>query len=137
MKDEYIKKGEKEEKSVIIRQYCRIIAKFIDRKKAEELIDKIICLVRNNKDENEDNDQTYYNYYGGKSAACQAFIRHLSVDNPKYDAKLHLYLLEHLATEDYADKIIQVTSKWNKREIYLTEINQAVNRIRQRNKALS
>lgn len=132
MKQEYIKRGEGETRSVIIRQYCRIIAKFIDRKNAEELIEKIIFIVKNSQEENEDNDKTYYNYYGGKKAACQAFIRHLSVEAPKYDAKLHLYLLEHLATEEYADKILNVTSEWIDIQTYSNEINQAIAQIRKR-----
>lgn len=132
MKQEYIKRGNADARCVIIRQYCRIIAKFIDRQNAEILIDKIINIVRNNQEENEDNDQTYYNYYGGKAAACQAFIKHLSAEAPKYDAKLHLYLLEHLATQEYAEKILNVTCKWKNVQDYSNEINQAVTQI-QRN----
>lgn len=97
------------------------------------MIDKIINIVRSNQEENEDNDQTYYNYYGGKAAACQAFIKHLSVEAPKYDAKLHLYLLEHLATEEYVVKILNATCKWKNVQGYSNEINQAVTQI-QRNK---
>lgn len=133
IKQEYIKKGDLESRSIIIRQYCRIIAKFIDKKKAENLIDKIINIVKNDPLENATNDQTYYNYYGGKSAAFQAFIRHLSTNEPKYDAKLHLYLLEHLAPIEYADKIIEVTNKWTERSDYLDEVNKVVKIIKERN----
>lgn len=136
LSDEYIKRAYEEERSVIIRQYCRIIAKFIDRKEAEVLIDRIIQIVKCNPAENDDNDETYYNYYGGKNAACQAFIKHLSVSHPKYDAKLHLYLLEHLASEEYAQKIIDVTSLWDDREKYTDAISQAVEGIAYRANAL-
>lgn len=105
IKREYIIRGKEEKRSVIIRQYCRIIAKFIDRKDAEELIDKIITIVRNDSAENADNDRTYYNYYGGKSAALYAWVKHLCVTDPKYDAKLHLYLLEHVATPEYIEEL--------------------------------
>lgn len=132
MKNEYLKRAWIESRAVIIRQYCRIIAKFIDRKQAEELIDKIINIVRFNSTENEDNDQTYYNYYGGKNAACQAFINHLTVAEPKYDAKLHLYLLEHIATKDYVAKLLQITNSWINKENYINEINRAVEQINQR-----
>lgn len=126
IKQEYVKRGNNENRCVIIRQYCRIIAKFIDRKVAEDLIDKMISIVRENDIENLDNDETYYNYYGGKNAAIQAFIKHLSVNHPKYDAKLHLYLLEHLATKEYANLVLEITSKWEEKDCYLEAIEKAV-----------
>ena len=91
--------------------------------------DRIIHIVKCNPAENKDNDETYYNYYGGKNAACQAFIKHLSVPHPKYDAKLHLYLLEHLASVEYAKKIMDVTNLWDNREDYADAIIQAVDGI--------
>lgn len=133
IKQEYIKKGYAETRSVIIRQYCRIIAKFIDRKCAEELIDKIIDIVRSDQLENEANDQTYYNYYGGKKAACQAFIKHLSVTEPKYDAKLHLYLLEHIASKEYSSILFEITQKWISKELYDEQINIAICEMEKRN----
>lgn len=129
LREEYIKRAYEDDRSVIIRQYCRVIAKFIDRQEAETLIDRIIHIVKCNPAENKDNDETYYNYYGGKNAACQAFIKHLSVPYPKYDAKLHLYLLEHLASVEYAKKIMDVTNLWDKREDYGDAIIQAVDGI--------
>ena len=131
VKVEYIKRGESEKNCIIIRQFCRIIAKFIDRKCAEKLIEKIILIARNDEKQNIENDQTYYNYYGGEKAACQAFIKHLTVDEPKYDAKLHLYLLEHLASVQYVDKITDVTSKWNK---YEEDIKFTIEKIKKRKK---
>lgn len=124
--EEYINRAYEDNRSVIIRQYCRVIAKFINRKEAEMLIDRIIQIVKGDPAENIDNDETYFNYYGGKNAACQAFINHLSVRHPKYDAKLHLYLLEHLASEEYAKKIIDVTNLWDTRENYTDAISQAI-----------
>ena len=126
LSEEYINRAYEDNRSVIIRQYCRVIAKFINRKEAEMLIDRIIQIVKGDPAENIDNDETYFNYYGGKNAACQAFINHLSVRHPKYDAKLHLYLLEHLASEEYAKKIIDVTNLWDTRDNYTDAISQAV-----------
>lgn len=129
---EFIERGERETDCVIIRQYCRIIAKFIDRKCAEQLIDKIIAITRNDIIQNEKNDLTYYNYYGGKKAACQAFIKHLSVKVPKYDAKLHLYLLEHIAPVSYIERIEKITANWENRDEYATEITHTISRIKDR-----
>lgn len=136
LKQEYLKRSYCEKRSVIIRQYCRVIAKFINRKDAENLIDRLIQIVKNNSLENNDNDETYYNYYGGKKAACDAFIKHLSVANPKYDAKLHLYLLEHIASEEYADKIAHITVSWNNYATYEDAILHAIEGINQRAKAM-
>lgn len=69
-------KAQKETNCVIIRQYCRIIAKFINRAHAGRLIDKIVEIVRSDDSQNTDNNETYFNYYGGKNAACNAFIKH-------------------------------------------------------------
>ena len=133
IKREYIIRKKEEKRSVIIRQYCRIIAKFIDRKDAEELIDKIITIVRNDSAENADNDRTYYNYYGGKSAALYAWVKHLCVTDPKYDAKLHLYLLEHVATPEYIEEIENATEKWENIEKYENDIEHTINEIKERN----
>ncbi len=129
----FIELGNSETNVVIIRQYCRVIAKFIDRKEAEKLIDKIINIVRGDDLQNSENDRTYTNYYGGTNAACSAFIRHLSAPSaPKYDAKLHLYLLEHMASSAYADQILAATSKWSNIDEYKDNIEQAVCEIRRR-----
>lgn len=117
-KKSYLERAFQENRCVIIRQYCRIISRFVSREKAEELIDRVINIARTNSSENEKNDETYFNYYGGKKAACQAFISHLNVPNPKYDARLHLYLLEHLANKDYIDRIIEATNQWENKYKY-------------------
>ena len=126
LKQEFIRRGEAETDCVIIRQYCRVIAKFIDRGCAERLIDKVIQIARHNEYENAENDRTYDNYYGGRQAACNAFIRHLSVEVPKYDAKLHLYLLEHLASSDFIPKIRTITDRWENLEQYQKEVDMAI-----------
>lgn len=136
LKKEYLKRAYSEKRSVIIRQYCRVIAKFINREEAENLIDRLIQIVKNNSSENDNNDQTYYNYYGGKKAACDAFIKHLSVMKPKYDAKLHLYLLEHIAPEEYADIISKITVSWDNYEKYEDAILHAIEGISQRKSAI-
>lgn len=122
----FLERAFDENRCVIIRQYCRIISRFISREKAEELIDRVINIARNNFEENKKNDETYLNYYGGQKAACQAFISHLSVTKPKYDAKLHLYLLEHLANKDYLERIINATNQWENRSEYEEFINMTI-----------
>lgn len=108
-----LQKAEKETNCVLIRQYCRIIAKFIDRTIAEQYIDKIIQIVQSDPEQNQENNETYYNYYGGKEAACQAFIKHLQVPKPKYDAKLHIYLLGDIASVNYLPQFESVVSNWS------------------------
>ena len=98
---------------MIIRQYCRIIAKFVNRDIAEQYIDKIIQIVQTDPVQNQENNETYYNYYGGKEAACQAFIKHLQVPKPKYDAKLHIYLLGDIASVKYLSQFESVVSNWS------------------------
>lgn len=108
-----LQKADSETNCVIIRQYCRIIAKFIDRAIAEQYIDKIIQIVQTDPAQNQENNETYYNYYGGKEAACQAFIKHLHVPKPKYDAKLHIYLLGDIASVNYLSQFESVVSNWS------------------------
>ena len=108
-----LQKADSETNCVIIRQYCRIIAKFINRDIAEQYIDKIIQIVQTDPVQNQENNDTYYNYYGGKEAACQAFIKHLQVPNPKYDAKLHIYLLGDIASVKYLSQFESAVSNWS------------------------
>lgn len=108
-----LQKADSETNCVIIRQYCRIIAKFIDRAIAEQYIDKIIQIVQTDPAQNQENNETYYNYYGGKEAACQAFIKHLQVPKPKYDAKLHIYLLGDIASVNYLSQLESAISNWS------------------------
>lgn len=110
--DKMLKKAGRESNCVIIRQYCRIIAKFIDRPIAEQYIDKIIDIVKRDDSQNQENNETYFNYYGGKDAACQAFIKHLQVTEPKYDAKLHIYLLGNIAGANYLPKFKAAVNNW-------------------------
>lgn len=111
--DKLLEKAETETNCVIIRQYCRIIAKFIDRPLAEQYIDKIIDIVQSDRNQNQENNETYFNYYGGKDAACQAFIKHLQVAKPKYDAKLHIYLLGDIAGTSYLPQFEAAVSNWS------------------------
>ena len=66
LRKEYINRAYKDSRSVIIRQYCRVIAKFINRKEAELLIDRIIQIVKKDSTENIDNDETYLTIMGEK-----------------------------------------------------------------------
>lgn len=111
-KEKLIKKAGNETNCVIIRQYCRIISKFIDRCLSEQLIEKIIDIVKNDPEQNRENNETYFNYYNGKEAACNAFVKHLQSPSPKYDAKLHLYLLGDIAGPEYLEPLRRATNNW-------------------------
>lgn len=115
-KSKLINKAKSETNCVIIRQYCRIIARFIDRTLAEQLIDKIIKIVESDPEQNSENNETYFNYYAGRDAACNAFVNHLRVKKPKYDAKLHIYLLGNIAGEEYIDSFLNSINLWEKTE---------------------
>lgn len=112
IKGQLLEKAAKETNCVIIRQYCRVIAKFIDRSLAEEYIEKIIDIVKKEPMQNHENNETYFNYYGGKDAACQAFIKHLQVAEPKYDANLHIYLLGNVANSGYVSQFKSAVGVW-------------------------
>lgn len=133
-KNELIAKAQHEENCVIIRQYCRIIAKFINREIAEQLIQKIINIVRVDEKQNVENNETYFNYYNGKDAACNAFISHLNVPTPKYDAKLHLYLLEKLASDEYLVLLKSAIKCWSDTDYskYSEDVIRAINAIEAR-----
>lgn len=111
-KHKLIEKANQETNCVIIRQYCRLIAKFIDRTLAETLIEKIIEIMKKDNIQNIENNETYYNYYGGKEAACDAFVGHLRSPSPKYDALLHIYLLGDIADEKYTKLLLEAVQKW-------------------------
>ena len=136
IKNNLINKAHSEKNCVIIRQYCRIIAKFIDRPLSEQLIDKIIDIVEKDLEQNCENNETYFNYYNGKEAACNAFIKHLQVPKPKYDAKLHIYLLGNIARREYIQPLINATKMWNQfeRNKYLDSLNNAIACIQKRDK---
>lgn len=125
-KQKLINKAQRETNCVIIRQYCRVIAKFIDRSLAEILIDKIIDMVNQDNGQNIENNETYYNYYGGKEAACNAFIEHLCAPMPKYDALLHIYLLGDIAEKKYILLLQSAVNNW-KLEVISSKILEAVN----------
>lgn len=115
-KKSLVDKAKRETNCVIIRQYCRIIAKFIDRTLSEQFIDKIIEIVRIDKNQNRENNDTYFNYYNGKDSACSAFIKHLQTPSPKYDAKLHIYLLGDIAGTEYLEPFVAATKTWSATE---------------------
>lgn len=128
VKKDLLDKAEGEKNCVIIRQYCRIIAKFINRQLSEELIDRILKIVREDSEQNQENNQTYINYYGGKDAACNAFIKHLQAPSPKYDARLHIYLLGDMANSKYVEPLVKAVKKWPTEEYkkYAIDIDYSV-----------
>lgn len=138
IKDNLISKAQSEYNCVIIRQYCRIIAKFINRSLAEQLIDKIIEIIEKDSEQNRENNETYFNYYNGKEAACNAFIKHLQVPEPKYDAKLHIYLLGNIAREEYIQPLVTATNVWSESQYikYFDSLNKAVACIKMRDENL-
>lgn len=110
--EQIVERAENEKGAVILRQYCRIIAKFYSPQKAEEFIKKIIEIVMNSSYENDDNNQTYINYYYGRRSACEALISHLSTDIPKYDRLLHIYVLGEIGELDHAKKLKELAENW-------------------------
>lgn len=136
-KNQLINKAYSETNCVIIRQYCRIIAKFIDRSLAEQLIDKIIEIVKSDPEQNRENNETYFNYYNGRDAACNAFVKHLQVLEPKYDAKLHIYLLGNIAGEEYLQPFLNSIKLWNQPDYakYSKNVENAISCIRNRSTA--
>ena len=107
-----ISRAELEQNAVILRQHCRIIAKFCNQNKARELIIRIIDIVSNDEGQNIDNNETYINYYYGRSSACEALLGHLSTIIPKYDRELHIYVLGEIGEERHAERLLKLAKKW-------------------------
>lgn len=129
--DQLIERGENECGAVILRQYCRIIAKFGDREKAEQLIRRIIELVSKDKVQNRDNNNTYLSYYYGQSAACEALLKHLSTEIPKYDRALHIYVLGEIGKKEHVERLLQLVRKWDNTD-HIGMAHDAVRRIESR-----
>ena len=81
--DKLLEKAETETNCVIIRQYCRIIAKFIDRPLAEQYIDKIIDIVQSDSPGSgfrlplEMKGEPQYEYFQDCSEVCSQHLRTL------------------------------------------------------------
>jgi len=129
-----IQKAEQEKNAVILRQYCRIVAKFGERIKAYKLINRIIDIVRNDSTQNLENNNTYINYYYGSSSACEALINHISSVLPKYDRSLHIYVLGEIGDEAYLSRMQNIVNTgWTNKE-HLILANEAIQKIRTRRK---
>lgn len=128
-----IERAEIEHSAVIIRQYARIIAKFGNQKQAEELIRHIIEIVSLDEDQNIDNNNTYINYYYGRSSACEALLGHLSTEKPKYDRELHIYVLGEIGEERHANRLLELTKKWDNSE-HIQMAYSAIEKISRREK---
>lgn len=126
-----IMRSERENNAVILRQYCRIISRFGDEQKARLLIRKIIEIVRENEGQNIDNNNTYINYYYGRTSACEALINHLSVPYAKYDRELHVYVLGEIGEKRHILKLETIIQGWDDpQEINLAK--EAINKIKRR-----
>lgn len=105
--------SEKEHRAVILRQYCRIIAKFENENTALELIRRLIHIVQNDIEENYDNNNTYLNYYYGQKSACEALLTHLSSVQPKYDRELHIYVLGEIGDISHVERLRELSMNWS------------------------
>lgn len=114
------KKADIETNSVLLRQYCRIIAKFDKREKAEKLLEKLIVIVKNNSIENMYNNQTYINYYYGLNSACEALLNHLSPVFSKYDRLLHLHVLGEIGNHEHIERLKDIIQGWKDKK-YINE----------------
>lgn len=111
-----VQRAEEEQSAVVLRQYCRVIAKFGSREKAENLIRRVIDIARSDDGQNTDNNNTYINYYYGKSSACEALLNHLSTREPKYDRELHIYVLGQLGEKRHAEKLQKLAETWKNQD---------------------
>lgn len=107
-----IEQAECEQNAVILRQYCRIIAKFDGFEKSQEMIRKLLFIVGHDYDQNVDNNDTYINYYYGKASACEALLGHLSTEEPKYDRELHIYVLGEIGEVRHAERLAKLLNEW-------------------------
>ncbi len=108
-----VDRASREEGAVLLRQYCRVVAKFGDRTAAERLIERIIEIVSNDEEQNIDNNQTYVDYYYGRDAACSALLTHLATELPKYDRRLHIYVLGQLGETLHARRLEALLEGWD------------------------
>jgi len=125
-------RANKEQEAVILRQYCRIIAKFDSQDKARKLINKIVQIVSVNPIQNVDNNSTYTNYYYGVSSACDALLSHLDTTNPKYDQELHIYVLGEIGNSSHVEQMKTIMKRWKDRS-QLENAHTSINKIKQRN----
>ena len=123
--DRLVHRAKREKRSVIIRQYCRVIARFVSMEIAEHLISQILLIVRADPKENSENNRTYINYYGGQGAAAEAMLVHLSSAQPKYDRRLHIHVLGELGADAHADRLERLVSGWAN-ELHISEARQAI-----------
>lgn len=123
------KKADIETNSVLLRQYCRIIAKFGEREKAEKLLEKLIGIVKYNAFENQHNNDTYINYYYGLNSACEALLNHLSPVKSKYDRLLHLHVLGEIGKQEHANRLTEITQGWEDIK-YMNEAREIIRKLK-------
>lgn len=110
--EQLLVRAESETGAVLLRQYCRIIARFASDANAKELIRKVVRICRSDDVENRDNNLTYIRYYGGQSAACEALLTHLSAPVATYDRLLHIYVLEQIGLPGHAGRLAMLAERW-------------------------
>jgi pimeloyl-ACP methyl ester carboxylesterase len=111
-----IPRGFREERSVLVRQYARVAARFVSSESGEALIRRVLDLISFSATEQEDNSRTYINYYGGSDAACAAFLAHISTPTRKYDRQLHVHMLGQLGLDVHARALRDLTRRWSNEE---------------------
>jgi hypothetical protein len=118
-----------QKRALPLRQYIRLIAKFGNQDDAQRLISQLVDICKAIPAENEANNQKYIDYYYGRHHACEALLRHLSTESPKYDRELHIYLLGEIAMSmKYAKKLRCLSFTWaNDQHIKLA--NSAIQKI--------
>lgn len=108
-----VPRGEIETRSVLVRQYARVAAKFVSANAGKNMISRVLYIVSSDPSEQADNNKTYVNYYGGADAACAAFLNHLSSPSSKYDRSLHLHVLGQLGSPVHVDQLREISELWS------------------------
>lgn len=107
-----VPRGFEERSAVLVRQYARVAARFVSAKSGESLIRRVLEIVRSEPREDEENNETYVNYYGGREAACSALLAHLSTPRT-YDGLLHIHVLGQFGFEAHAASIDALRAEWS------------------------
>jgi hypothetical protein len=107
-----VPRGFAEGSAVVVRQYARVAARFVSDDCGSALIDLVLDLVNESEAQQKDNNETYVNYYGGSSAACAAFLNHLSAPARKYDRRLHVHVLGQLGSPSHVPELQRLARGW-------------------------
>lgn len=111
-----VPRGVEENRSVLVRQYARVAAKFVSYEAGKSLIKRVLEIVSVREDEQTDNNYTYINYYGGADAACAAFLNHMGTPTRKYDRQLHIHVLGQLGSPLHVAALRELMRDWTAAE---------------------